>query len=276
MIGWLILVIIVILLFSGIRVVRPVEKGLVETFGKYTKTAEQGLHWLIPIIQSMRKVNITEQMVDVPPQMVQTGDKLNAEVDAVVYYKVKDVKAAEYNVDNHKRQLAKLAKTTLRAVVGDMSLTECIRNRQKINKDVEAVLDKETDSYGVDVLRVEVQKIEPPKDVQQSMNEVVKAEQEKIAAKDRATARETEADGKKRADIKEAEGIAQGKRIVAKGEADRIKLVNEAAHKHFVGNAKELKRLEVTQASLQKNAKVVLTEKGIKPHIILGEIPIKK
>ena len=261
---------------SGIRIVRPVDKMVIETLGKYVKTAEQGFSWIIPIIQTGRYVNVTERMVDVEPQMVITKDKLNAEVDAVVYYKINDVKKSQYNVDNHEAQLTSLARTTLRAVMGNMTLTECIQSRDKINANVEKVLEKETDSYGVTVLRVEVQRIEPPRDVQDAMNEVVKAEQEKISAEDLATAVETKADGTKRAAIKEAEGIAQGKVIVAEGEAKRIKLVNEAADRYFKGNAKELKRLDVTQASLEKNAKIILTEKGISPQLIIGELPISR
>ena len=158
----------------------------------------------------MYRVNITEQMVDIPPQMVITKDKLNAQVDAVVYYQIKDVKASIYNVDDHRRQLTSLARTTLRAVVGNMTLTNANEKRSDINEKVESVLDKETSSYGVEVLRVEIQKIEPPEDVQDSMNKVVKAEQEKIAAMDMATAAETRADGEKRAEIKRAEGVKRG------------------------------------------------------------------
>ena len=260
----------------GIRIVRPTHRMLIETLGKYSRTANQGFQWIIPVIQSGRYVNITEQMVDVPEQVVQTSDKLNTKVDAMVYYQVKDAKASEYNVDNHKRQLTSLARTTLRAVMGNMSLAECIQKRDKINKDVERVLDKETDSYGVSVLRVEVQRIEPPKDVQEAMNQVVKAEQEKIAAKDFATATETKADGKRRAAIKEAEGIGKGKKIVAEANAFKIKVENEAANKYFKGNAKELKKLEVTQNSLENNSKIILSEKGINPTLLIGELPIKK
>jgi regulator of protease activity HflC (stomatin/prohibitin superfamily) len=155
----------------------------------------------------MRKVNITERMVDIQPQTVITKDKLNAIVDAIVYYQIKDVKKSEYNVDNHRKQLSSLARTTLRAVMGKMTLTEANENRDDINQRIEKVLDKETDSYGVEVLRVEIQKIEPPHDVQVSMNQVVKAEQEKIAAINFANATETRADGERRAEIKKAEGV---------------------------------------------------------------------
>ena len=254
---------------SGIRIVRPTHKMLIETLGKYSKTAEQGFNWIIPIIQSGRYVNTTEQMVDIPEQIVQTSDKLNTTVDAMVYYKIKDVKASQYNVDNHESQLTSLARTTLRAVMGKLTLTECIQERDKINAAVESVLEKETNSYGVTVLRVEVQRIEPPKDVQSAMNEVVKAEQKKIAAKDTATALETEADGMRRASIKKAEGSRQARILEAEGKAKAFNLVN----KSFKGGAKELKALEVTQASLQNNSKIILTEKGVSPQLLIGQLP---
>jgi len=267
----------------GIRIVRPTHKMLIETLGKYSRTAEQGFNWIIPIIQNSRYVNITEQMVDVPEQIVQTSDKLNTRVDAMVYYQVKDAKASEYNVDNHKRQLTSLARTTLRAVMGNLTLTDCIQKRDEINSKVELVLDKETDSYGVSVLRVEVQRIEPPRDVQDSMNNVVKAEQDKIAAVNLAKAKETEADGQRMADIKVAEGKkrssilnAEGMRessiLIAEGKAKAFKLIDDS----FKGNAQELKRLEVTENSLKDNSKVILTEKGINPQLIIGELPIVK
>lgn len=257
---WIGLILVVVIFLFGIRIVRPIQKGLVETLGKYKRTAEQGFHWVFPIIQRMIKVNITEQMVDIPPQMVTTSDKLNMDVDAVVYYKIKNVYAAEYNVDGHKEQLTSLARTTLRAVMGKLNLQDCIQKRDLINEQVERVLDKETDAYGVEVLRVEVQKIEPPEDVQQAMNEVVKAEQKKIAAEDFATAVETRADGEKRAKIKEAEGIAKGRIVVADARAQAIKLVNEAASKYFKGDAQKLKSLEVAEATLKDNSKIILGE----------------
>jgi len=271
-IGYLVAILFFFFLLFGIRIVRPTHKMLVETLGKYSRTAEQGFNWIVPIIQTTRYVNITEQMVDVPEQIVQTSDKLNTKVDAMVYYQVKDAKASEYNVDNHKRQLTSLARTTLRAVMGNMTLTQCIQSREDINKNVERVLDKETDSYGVSVLRVEVQRIEPPRDVQEAMNEVVKAEQKKIAATDIATALETEADGMRRASIKKAEGSRQASILEAEGKAKAFKLINES----FKGNAQTLKKLEVTENSLKDNTKIILTKEGINPSLIIGEIPISQ
>ncbi len=260
---------VLIVIFAGFRTVRPIEKGIIERFGKFQRLKEAGLTWIIPNIDKMYKVNITEQMVDVLPQMVITKDKLNAEVDAVVYYQIVDVKASMYNVDDHRTQLTSLARTTLRAVIGNMTLTDANEKRSDINSKVETVLDKETNSYGVEVLRVEIQKIEPPADVQDSMNKVVKAEQEKIAARDMATATETRADGDKRAEIKKAEGVRQGLilsaegksesiRLVANADADKIKVVNEAAQKYFIGNAQILKKIEAVEISLKDNAKILI------------------
>lgn len=267
----------------GIRIVRPTHRMIVETFGKYSRTSDAGLNWIIPFVQRSIYANITEQMVDVDPQMVITKDKLNAEVDAVVYYRIKDVKAAAYNVDNHKTQLTSLARTTLRAVIGKMSLTDANENRDTINEKVQKVLDKETDSYGVSVLRVEIQRIEAPQDVQKSMNEVVKAEQKKIAAKDTASALEMEADGERRASIKKAEGSRQASILEADGKAEAIKKVATAQEiafkkieKSFKAGAKELKQLEVTEKSLKDNSKIILTEKGISPQLLIGELPTTK
>lgn len=270
---WVIIVLLVIVFFAGIRIVRPVERGLIERFGKYTRTADQGFNWILPIVYKMIKVNITERMVDVQPQTVITKDKLNAIVDAVVYYQIMDVKKSVYNVDDHRSQLTSLARTTLRAVIGKMTLTEANENRDDINKKVETVLDKETDSYGVEVLRVEIQKIEPPKDVQMAMNNVVKAEQEKIAAKDFANAAETRADGERRAEIKKAEGVKQGLILRAEGEAQaivqvadakakEIKLVNESLNKYFKKDAQVYKKLETTAESLRNGTKFVIDSKS--------------
>lgn len=263
----------VIFLFSGIRIVRPIERGVIEFLGKYTKTVDQGFHWIIPIIHTMRKVNITERMVDVRPQTVITKDKLNALVDAVVYYQIKDVVKSEYNVDDHESQLTSLARTTLRAVIGKMTLTEANENRDEINMQVEEVLDRETNSYGVEVLRVEIQTIEPPEDVQIAMNKVVKAEQEKIAALDLATATETKADGARRAEIKKAEGVKQALVLQADGEAEairkvadakafEIKIVNDSIQKHFKNEAQDYKKLETAAESLRAGSKYVLDSRS--------------
>ncbi len=260
--GWVtILIIVVVFLFLvGIRIVRPTHRGLIEKLGKYNRFAEPGFHWIIPVIEKMYRINITEQMVDAEPQEIITNDNLNARVDAQVYFKVKpdeeSIKNSQYNVNDYQWQIVNLARTTLRNIIGTLTLKSANSERGKINSELHKTLREETASWGIEIVRTELKEIDPPKDVQETMNKVVKAENEKIAAIDFATARETEADGEKRAKIKEAEGIKQSRILQAEGEA--IRLVNEAADKYFIGNAQLLRKLETVENSLQHNAKIVI------------------
>lgn len=251
-----------LLFFIGIRIVRPTSRGLIERLGRYHKFAEPGFHWIIPFIDRMFEVNVTEQMVDAEPQEIITNDNLNARVDAQVYFRVLDaeenVKNSVYNVNNYRWQIVNLARTTLRNIIGTMTLKSANSERGKINAELHRTLSEETSSWGIIIVRTELKEIDPPKDVQETMNKVVKAENEKIAAVDYATAAETTADGVKRAKIKEAEGIKQAKILNAEGEAEAIRLVNEAADKYFVGNAQMLRKLETVENSLRENAKVVI------------------
>ncbi|OGX25353.1 MAG: hypothetical protein A3D10_01480 [Omnitrophica WOR_2 bacterium RIFCSPHIGHO2_02_FULL_48_11] len=252
----------VFIFFIGIRIVRPTHRGLIETLGKYSGFAEPGFHWIIPIIQNMYYVNVTEQMVDAEPQEIITNDNLNARVDAQVYFKVRpdavSVKNCQYNVGNYQWQIVNLARTTLRNIIGTMTLKSANSERGKINTELHEVLMRETKEWGLEIVRTELKEIDPPKDVQETMNKVVKAENEKIAAIDFATATETVADGQKRAEIKKAEGVKQARILQAEGEALAIKLVNEAANQYFVGNAQVLRRLETVEKSLQNNTKIVV------------------
>jgi len=249
---------LIIIFIMGIKIIRPIEVGIVEFLGRYTRTATSGFNWIFPGIFRMVRVNITERRVDIDAQSIITKDKLNAVVDGVVYYKVIDAQMAIYNVNNFERSVPSLAKTTLRAVIGKMTLTEANENRDTINLEVEKILSREVDKWGIDVVRVELQRIEPPPDVQDAMNRVVKAENEKIAALDLATAIETKADGERRAEIKKAEGIAAAIRLKADADGDAIKTVNEAAEKYFIGNAVVLKKLETVSEALKDNAKIVI------------------
>ena len=250
--------VILLILIIGIRIVRPVEVGVIEFLGKYTRTATSGFNWIIPGLYRMIRVNITERRVDIQPQSIITKDKLNAVVDGVVYYKVVDAQMAIYNVNNYEASVPSLAKTTLRAVIGKMTLTEANENRDSINVEVEKILSREVDNWGISVVRVELQRIEPPPDVQDAMNRVVKADNEKIAALDQATAIETKADGDRRAEIKRAEGVAAAIKLKAHADGEAIKIVNEAAEKYFIGNAQLLKKLETVSEALKDNAKIVV------------------
>jgi regulator of protease activity HflC (stomatin/prohibitin superfamily) len=253
---------LVIFFLSGIRILRPTQRGAIETLGRFTGFANPGFYWIVPMFQTMHFVNITEKMARIEPQEVITKDNLNAKVDLVVYYKVKpaekEVYASLYNVDNFEYQIITLARTTARNVIGGMPFRDVNSKRNELNDKLAQVLDKETQNWGVEIVRVELMEINPPSDVQDTMNKVIKAENEKDAAIDSATARETEADGIKRANIKEAEGIAQGRLIVAEAKAKAIKMVNEAARKYFKGEAQKLKQLEVTETIMKDNSKIIL------------------
>lgn len=272
---YILIAIAVFLFLNGIRIVRPTHRGLIERLGKYNRFAGPGFHWIVPIIERMFVVNTTEQMVDAEPQEIITNDNLNARVDAQVYFKVKEdedsVKNSQYNVNNYKWQIVNLARTTLRNIIGTLTLKSANSERGKINSELHKTLREETGSWGIEIVRTELKEIDPPKDVQETMNKVVKAENEKIAAIDYATARETVADGEKRAKIKEAEGFKQSKILHAEGEAEAIKLVNEAADKFFTGNAQLLKKLETLENSLKDNAKIVVPT-GTELVNVIGEM----
>ena len=279
---WVGIVVIVIFL-SGIRIIRPTHRGLVERLGRDNRFVKAGFQWVIPAIETLHSINITEQMVDAAPQEIITYDNLNARVDAQVYFKVKDdeenVKASQYNVNNYQWQIVNLARTTLRNIIGTLTLKSANSERGKINEELLKTLSTETARWGIDIVRTELKEIDPPKDVQETMNKVVKAENEKVAAVDFATARETVADGERRAEIKKADGIRQAKILEAQGEAEAIRLVNEAAEKYFVGNAQVLRRLQALETALQNNTKIIVpSDKDIVNVIgeMAGIVPLKK
>ena len=257
-----VILLVVLILFAGVRIVRPTHRGLIETFGRYSKFAMPGFHWIIPVIQKLYKVNVTEQMVNAEPQVIITNDNLNATVDAQVYFKIdpdeQSVKNSIYNVNDYQVQIVSLARTTLRNIIGTLSLKSANSERGRINTDLLETLKTETKNWGIDIMRTELKEIDPPQEVQETMNKVVKAENEKISAIDFATAAETTADGLKRAEIKKAEGIKQSKILAAEGEAQAIKLINEAANTYFIGNAQLLRKLEAVENSLKNNAKVIV------------------
>jgi regulator of protease activity HflC (stomatin/prohibitin superfamily) len=256
---------------------------LIERFGRYSRFAVPGFNWVIPLFEQMYQVNITEQMVDAEPQEIITNDNLNARVDAQVYFKVKpdeeNVKNSQYSVNNYQWQIVNLARTTLRNIIGTLTLKSANSERGKINSELHKTLMEETSNWGIEIVRTELKEIDPPKDVQETMNKVVKAENEKIAAVDFATATETAADGQKRAQIKHAEGIKQARILQAEGEAEAIRLVNEAAERYFVGNAQVLRRLEALEKSLASNAKIVVPSDTQLVNVIgemAGVLPLKQ
>jgi len=255
-------ILVFLIIFSGLKTIRPTHRGLVERLGKYQRYLDPGLAYIVPFIDKLYRVNITEQMVNAEKQEIITNDNLNAHVDAQVYFRIKpdedSVKNSQYNVNNIEYQIVNLARSTLRNIIGTLTLKSANSERSKINKDLMTILEMETKLWGIDIVRTELKEIDPPKDVQDTMNKIVKAENEKMAAIDFASAIETQADGQKRAEIKKAEGIKQAQILDAEGKAEAIRLVNEAAEKYFIGNAQILRKIEAVEKTLKDNAKIVL------------------
>lgn len=227
-------IIVFVIAATGIKIVRPWQKGLIERMGKYQRTADSGLTVIIPFLERMIKVDMREQVVDVPPQAVITKDNVVVEVDAVIYYMVTDPVQVTYNVANYYMAATKLAQTNLRNLIGDLALDESLTSREIINTKLRAILDSATDKWGTKVTRVELQRIEPPKDVTEAMHRQMKAERERRAII-------LEAEGHKQAAILKAEGQAEAikkvadadkyqKLTVAKGEAEAIQTVFGAIH----------------------------------------------
>ena len=203
----------------GLKIVSPYQKGVIQRLGRYTRTANPGLTLLIPFIEGMQKIDMREQVVDVPPQDVITKDNVVVAVDAIVYYEATDPVKLVYNVADFYAAATKLAQTNLRNVIGDMELDEALTSRDTINAKLREVLDNATDKWGVRIVRVEIKRIDPPEDVTQAMHQQMKAEREKRAEI-------LEAEGTRQSLILQAEGEATAKKTVA--DAERYKLEVEA------------------------------------------------
>ncbi len=217
----LVIIILIIIGFKSVKILRPYEKGVIERLGKYSRTAESGVAILIPFIERMVKVDLREQVVDVPPQEVITKDNTVVVVDCVIFYEVVDAFNATYNVVNFYQAITKLAQTNLRNIIGDLELDETLTSREMINAELREVLDVATDKWGSKVVRVEIQKIEPPHDIVEAMSKQMKAERMKRASI-------LEAEGYKQSEIKKSEGDKQATILEAEGNAESIKKMAEA------------------------------------------------
>ncbi len=213
--------VLILVAAAGFRVVRPFEKGLIEFLGRYQRTVDSGLRWVMPFVKRLTKVDMREQVVDVPPQEVITKDNVVVTVDAVIYYEATDPVKLQYNVGNFILAATKLAQTNLRNVVGDLDLDSALTSREVINAKLRQILDDATDKWGVRVVRVELQRIEPPADVTDAMHRQMKAERDRHA-------QVTEAEGAKAAAVLRAEGIQQSQVLEATGQAEAIKRVADA------------------------------------------------
>jgi regulator of protease activity HflC (stomatin/prohibitin superfamily) len=252
----------VFLLITSIRVVQQYEKGLILRVGRYQKTVVPGLVFLVPFMDVLTKVDMRERVINVLPQKVITKDNVSVMVDAVIYFKVVDPMRAEYEVADFAYACTTLAQTNLRNLIGDRSLDETLTARDMINASLRDVLDKATDSWGVKVTRVEVQKIDPPEDITNAMSKQMKAEREKRAtileAEGEKTSKILRAEGDRQSEILKAEGAAQAVVLKADAEARAVEQVSTAAENYFKDNAQILKRLEVLNTTLATNTKVIL------------------
>ncbi len=210
-----------IIIGKSLCVVRQYQRGLVETFRKYSRTAQPGLTIVFPFVQSITFVDMRETVLDVSPQTVITSDNATLTVDAVIYFEVTDPVRNVYNVTDFRLAAIKLAQTNLRNIIGEMNLDEALVSRERINAQLRQIMDDATDKWGVRVTRVELQSIEPPRDITEAMSRQMKAERDKRAAI-------LEAEGVKQSQILQAEGERQSRINRAEGEAEAIKKVAEA------------------------------------------------
>jgi len=206
---------------AGIRIVSPYQKGVVERLGRYQRIAQPGLTLILPFLDSIQKVDMREQVVDVPPQEVITKDNVVVTVDAIVYFEATDPVKLVYNVADFYQAATKLAQTNLRNVIGEMELDNALTSREHINTKLREVLDDATDKWGVRVVRVEIKRIDPPADVTQAMHRQMKAEREKRASI-------LESEGARQSAILAAEGNRQAAILAAEGQAEAVRRVADA------------------------------------------------
>jgi regulator of protease activity HflC (stomatin/prohibitin superfamily) len=265
-------------IYSMLYTIKPHERAIQETLGKYTGFVLPGLGFQIPFFQVSRVRDIREHTMDIPPQSVITKDNVEIRVDGVMWVRPaadeESIKKTFYNIDNWKRAVIQLAMTNLRQEFGDLTLDESLVAREKIATNLQGVLNEFAVEWGLLVSKVEIMLIDPPEDIKRAMHKQKTAEQERRAMRLLATGEFEAAEQQKLAIIQRAEGEREAAIQVAQGKAEAIRLVNEAAEKYFHGNAQILKAMEMTETSLRDNSKVVITEEGIRPQLILGNLPV--
>jgi regulator of protease activity HflC (stomatin/prohibitin superfamily) len=273
---------------SFIYTLKPYERGIHEVLGEYRNFVMPGLGYQIPFISMIRVRDVREHTMDIPPQPVITKDNVEIRVDGVMWVRPKSdeesIKRTFYNIDDWKRAVVQLAMTNLRQEFGDLTLDESLVAREKIATNLERVLNAFAQDWGLIVSKVEIMLIDPPEDIKAAMHKQKSAEQERRsmrllatgefeAAEQQKLATIQRAEGDREARIRQAEGERQASITVAEGRAEAIRMVNEAANSYFKGNAQVLRQIEMTEAALSDNAKVVLTEHGISPTLLLGSLP---
>jgi regulator of protease activity HflC (stomatin/prohibitin superfamily) len=262
-----VVIILIAVLVAAVKIVRPYQRGLVERLGKYKDTRNPGLQLIVPFVETMQLIDMREQVVDVPPQEVITADNVVVSVDAVVYYEATDPQRLVYNVADFFTAITKLAQTNLRNLIGDLELDKALTSRDTINTQLREVLDDATDKWGVRVVRVEIQRIDPPPEVVSAMHAQMRAERDRRATvteaqgyREAAIARADgekqsavlAAEGRKQAAILDAEGDAQAIELRARAEKLRLTFVGEGE-----GDAAKARLLGIKAADADKNVLTV-------------------
>jgi regulator of protease activity HflC (stomatin/prohibitin superfamily) len=261
-----------------IYTLRPYERGIQETLGKYTQFVMPGLGFQIPLVHVLRVRDIREHTMDIQPQPVITKDNVEIKVEGIMWVRPtvdeEAIKLTFYNIDDWKRAVIQLAMTNLRQEFGDLTLDESLVARTKIATNLQQNLNAFAIEWGLTVSKVEIRLIDPPEDIKLAMHKQKTAEQERRSMRLLATGEFEAAEQQKLAIIQRAEGEREAAIQVAQGKAEAIRLVNEAAQQYFIGNAQALKQMEMVETSLRENSKVVITEHGISPTLLLGSLPI--
>ncbi len=261
-----------------IYILRPYERGIQETLGRYSHFIMPGMGLQLPFVHLIRVRDIREHTMTIQPQAVITKDNVEIHVDGIMWVRPatdeESIKRTFYNIDDWKKAVVNLAMTNLRQEFGNLTLDESLVARERIANNLRGVLNAFAEEWGLKVSKVEIMEIDPPEDIKKAMHKQKTAEQERRSMRLLATGEFEAAEQQKLAIIQRAEGEREAVIQVAQGKAEAIRLVNEAAEKYFVGNAQALKQLEMIENSLRENAKIIITEKGIKPTLLLGDLPV--
>jgi regulator of protease activity HflC (stomatin/prohibitin superfamily) len=265
-------------IYGPIYTLRPYERGIRETLGKYSGFVMPGLGFQVPFIHLVRVRDVREHTMDIHPQSVITKDNVEIQVDGIMWVRPtgdeESIKKTFYNIDDWKRAVIQLAMTNLRQAFGALTLDESLVARETIASNLQRILNTYAVEWGLTVSKVEIRLIDPPEDIKRAMHKQKTAEQERRSMRLLATGEFEAAEQQKLAIIQRAQGEREAAVQVAQGRAEAIRLVNEAAEKYFIGNAQALKRMEMTENSLRENAKIVITEHGISPTLLLGSLPV--
>ena len=266
------ILLLVLILVRNIRIVQQAKAYVVERLGAYKTTWNVGIHFKVPFIERVAKiVTLKEQVADFPPQPVITKDNVTMQIDTVVYFQITDPKLSTYGIEQPMVAIENLAATTLRNIIGDLELDQCLTSRDIINTQMRSILDEATDPWGIKVNRVELKNILPPKEIQNAMEKQMKAERErreailKAEGEKRAAILEAEgekesailrADAKKQQQILEAEGQAEAILKVQTATAEGIRLINEATPSEAVLRIKALEAF--ANAANGKATKIII------------------